>query len=309
MKSSIAQYVKTAEESGRSFSEIVLESQAEEMGMSRGNVYLLMEKTFHEMKDALAQALKNDRMSVSGLTGKDGKKLLERIQNGQALGDGFLETVAARALCIAELNACMGRIVAAPTAGSCGILPAVLFTIMEHRGMEEDRGIMSLFTAAGVGKVIGENASISGAQGGCQAECGSAAAMAAAAAVELLGGTPEMCAHAAAISLKSILGLVCDPVAGLVEVPCIKRNATGAVNAITAAQMALAGIRSVIPADEVVWAMNNIGNQLPPSLKESAEGGLAITPTARGIEERLRDKSLDDILPGGEIEDIMETDG
>jgi L-serine dehydratase len=199
----------------------------------------------------------------------------------------FLGRVMARALAVAEVNACMGRIVAAPTAGSCGILPATILTLKEEKNLSEEQAVMGLFTAAGIGMVIAKRASISGAEGGCQAECGSASAMAAAAMVELVGGTPGMAAQACAIAMKNTLGLVCDPVAGLVEVPCIKRNAGGAANAIVAAELALAGIESTIPVDEVIAAMKSIGDTMPSSLKETALGGLAATPTAKSITKTL----------------------
>jgi L-serine dehydratase len=188
---------------------------------------------------------------------------------------------------VAEVNAGMGKIVAAPTAGSCGVLPAVLLTVAEELNAGEEQLIEALFAASGVGLVIAHQASVSGAQGGCQAEIGSAACMAAVAAVELAGGDPESAAHAGAIALKTLLGLVCDPVAGLVEVPCVKRNVTGAVNALVAADMALAGIKSNIPLDEVIVTMGQIGNSMPCSLKETAQGGLAITPTALKVKERV----------------------
>jgi L-serine dehydratase len=194
-----------------------------------------------------------------------------------------LSQALARALAVTEVNARMGRIVAAPTAGSCGILPAVLLTLAQKDDLADEKLLPVLFTAAGFGLVIANKASISGASGGCQAECGSAAAMAAAAATELLGGTPEQAAQACALALKSVLGLVCDPVAGLVEVPCIKRNASGTANAFVATEMALAGISSVIPADEVIGAMKAIGDQMAAELKETALGGLAATKTARKI--------------------------
>lgn len=181
----------------------------------------------------------------------------------------------------------MGRIVAAPTAGSCGILPAALLTIAEERNIPDKDVVMALFTASAVGLVIANKASIAGAEGGCQAECGAASAMAAAAIVEMCGGTPEMCEHACAIALKNILGLVCDPVAGLVEIPCIKRNAGGVANALVAAELALAGIGSAIPADEVILTMKKIGDIMSPALKETAEGGLACTPTGKLLCEKV----------------------
>ena len=181
----------------------------------------------------------------------------------------------------------MGRIVASPTAGSCGILPAAVLTMQAERNIPEHDCVMSLFTASAVGIVIANNASLAGAEGGCQAECGSASAMAAAALTELAGGTPEMIGNAVAIALKNVLGLVCDPVAGLVEIPCIKRNASGVAGAIVAAELALSGIKSAIPADEVITAMKKVGDMISPALKETAEGGLAATPTGRKLYEKV----------------------
>ena len=191
------------------------------------------------------------------------------------------------ALKVAECNACMKRIVAAPTAGSCGVLPAVLLPLVEEREPETEVILQSLYIAAGFGQVAAARASVSGAQGGCQAEIGVASAMAAAALTHIMGGTGEPCAHAFAIALGNLLGLVCDPVAGLVEIPCVKRNVIGAVNAVSAANMALAGITAHIPADEVIDAMGEIGDALPSSLRETGQGGLAATPTGRRIAESL----------------------
>ena len=180
---------------------------------------------------------------------------------------------------------------ACPTAGSCGILPACLLTVLEEQDIPEDTAVRALFTASAVGMVIARNATIAGAEGGCQAECGSASAMAASALVELCGGTPRMAEHACAIALKNVLGLVCDPVAGLVEIPCIKRNAMGTANAFTAAEMALAGIESKIPADEVIWSMKKIGDSMHSDLKETARGGLAATPTGKILTEKVFGKT------------------
>ena len=224
--------------------------------------------------------------SPSGLSGGMAKKYHQSTVSGKLLSPLTKEAITI-ALSISEHNACMGRIVAAPTAGSCGILPAVLFSVSNTFQLERKKTLDALFHSAGVCMVIAKNASISGAEGGCQAECGSAAAAAASAAVELMGGTPEMSAHACALALKFVMGLVCDPVAGLVEVPCVKRNASGAVNALTAAELALSGIESAIPVDEVIEAMKNVGTMMPCALKETAQGGLAATKTARKISERV----------------------
>lgn len=205
----------------------------------------------------------------------------------------------AKAVAVAEWNAAMGRIVAAPTAGSCGILPAAVLGAEEALGLAEEPCVMALFCAAGVGLVIAHNACLAGAQGGCQAECGSAAALASAALVELCGGTPAMALSAVALTLKSMLGLVCDPVAGLVEIPCIKRNATATAMAFACAEMALAGVESAIPADEVVAAMKRVGDSMPAALKETAEGGLAATPTAQALFERVFGPTAQGAAPGG----------
>lgn len=194
-------------------------------------------------------------------------------------------------LAMKQANACMKRIVAAPTAGSCGVIPAVLLAYEELFKEKEKRMVEALFLSAGIGEVIAENASIAGAAGGCQAEIGSASAMAAAALVYLQGGSNEAMTHAVALALKNMLGLACDPVCGLVEVPCIKRNAAGAVNAVTAAQMALAGIQSAIPADEVVDTMRRIGNEMPVNLKETGEGGLAVTETGKRMRIHFDEKN------------------
>jgi len=220
------------------------------------------------------------------MIGGDGQRLLQYAQSQPTLSGQLLEAVG-RALAVAELNAAMGLIVAAPTAGSAGILPGVLTVLAEKLAKSEQEMVESLFCAAGVGLIIAQKASLSGAEGGCQAECGAAAAMAAAAAVELAGGTPSQAVAAVAISMKNSLGLVCDPVAGLVEVPCAKRNALGAANALVAADLALAGIISVIPADEFIEAMGGIGRAMPASLKETAQGGLAQTPTGRALAAKV----------------------
>ena len=192
-----------------------------------------------------------------------------------------------KALKMGESNACMKRIVAAPTAGSCGVIPAVLLSYEKCFNVTEEECVKALLIAAGIGAVIAENASIAGAAGGCQAEIGSASAMAAAGLAYMQGADSKGCANALALALKSMLGLTCDPVCGLVEVPCIKRNVSGAVNAITAAKMTMAGIKSVIPADEVIDSMRRIGDDMPACLKETGEGGLAITPTARVYKEKI----------------------
>lgn len=246
-----------------------------------------MASNFQVMKECIEPGCDEHLKSTSGLTGGDAFKLRRYSESGKSLTGSFLSGALYRALAVSELNASMGRIVAAPTAGSCGILPAALITMQEEKGCSDHDCVMALFTASAVGMVIANNASLAGAQGGCQAECGSAAAMAAAAITELAGGTPHMVSQAVAIALKNILGLVCDPVAGLVEIPCIKRNASGVAGAFVAAEMALAGIDSAIPADEVIWSMKRISDVMSPTLKETAEGGLAATPTGRKLHDQV----------------------
>lgn len=225
------------------------------------------------MRASVREGLRPDLRSVSGMTGGGAARLLQNIPN--ALGGEVLGRATAYALAVAECNACMGKIVAAPTAGACGILPAALLAMQEWREYTDEQLLDALFTAAAVGRVIANRASISGAEGGCQAECGSAAAMTAAALAELSGGTPNQAADACAFAMMNSLGLVCDPVDGLVEIPCVYRNVAGVALALASADLALAGIRSPIPADAVIDAMKAVGDALPASLKETGEGGCA----------------------------------
>lgn len=284
---SLAALVKAAEESGDKISAMVLRQQAKQLEQSEEAVYQRMEETYRVMAECIEPGCDPNLRSTSGLTGGSAFKMREKVRQGNSLTGSIMAGALYRALAVSELNASMGRIVAAPTAGSCGILPAAVLTMQEERGLSERECVMSLFTASAVGMVIAQKACLAGAQGGCQAECGSAAAMAAAAIAELAGGTPRMISNAAAIALKNILGLVCDPVAGLVEIPCIKRNASGVAGAFVAAELALAGIESAIPADEVIWAMKKVGDAMHSSLKETAEGGLAATPTGQKLHEQV----------------------
>lgn len=277
-------WVIEAENRSLKISEVVYENEMENLQQSEQVLFERMRKNLKVMRESVATGLSNQRRSLSGLVGGDAAKVEVRRKMGGSLVGEQMSCVIARALAVAEVNACMGKIVAAPTAGSCGVIPAVLLTVEESLQVTEQELLLALFTAAGVGMVISERANVSGAEGGCQAEIGSAAAMAAAAAVELAGGTPRQTADAAAMAMKSMLGLVCDPVGGLVEVPCVKRNATGAMIALGAAEMALSGVKSAIPIDEVIDAMGEIGKQMPCALKETAQGGLAMTPTGRRIQ-------------------------
>lgn len=271
---------------GSSFYEAVLADDCKERGIKEAESKAQMRAMYEAMKQADA-GYEAKRVSASGLAGTDGEKLAQaRAQKKLICGD-LIGLVMEKAVKMGESNACMKRIVAAPTAGSCGVLPAVLLSLegMEHYPTEQL--VEALYVAAGIGGVIADRAFIAGAAGGCQAEIGSASAMAAGAVTWLRGGDAVQIIHAAALALKSLLGLACDPVAGLVEVPCIKRNVIGAVNALTASDLVMAGILSRIPPDEVIDAMRNIGRSMPSCLKETGEGGLAVTPTGMQIKEKM----------------------
>ena len=258
----------------------VLDREAAESGLDAGELRARMESALAVMRDAVGTGLAGKAHSRSGLIGGDAARVL-----GSAAGPlgGTFSKVLAAALATGEVNASMGRIVAAPTGGASGVLPAIILNIGAEYGANEDQLIDALFAAAGIGGVIASRATLSGAIGGCQAEIGSGSAMAAAAAVQLAGGTPAQSGHAAAFALQGLLGLVCDPVGGLVEIPCVFRNATGAAVALSGAEMALAGVEFPIPFDEVVDAMDSVGRALPPSLRETALGGLAVTPCGRHL--------------------------
>ena len=284
---SIESLLKAAKENNCRLSALVLEQQAEQMELQKQEIYEKMRENYRVMASCIQPGSAPDLKSTSGLTGGDAYRMRTAVEQGKNLTGPLLGGALYRALAVSELNASMGRIVAAPTAGSCGIVPAAVLTMQEQYQLTEEECVMSLFTASAVGMEIANNASLAGAQGGCQAECGSASAMAAAAIVELAGGTSDMIQSAVATALKNILGLVCDPVAGLVEIPCIKRNASGVAGAFVAAELALAGIRSAIPADEVIWTMKKVGDVMPTALKETAEGGLAATPTGRKLHQQV----------------------
>lgn len=276
---SVTDMLKAADKQNLPLWEAVLNDDCTDRGIDRDSSVRQMAALWEAMKDASRHYSARAR-SASGLVGGDGEKMSRFAEQGDSLGGAFLGRVAAEALRMGESNACMKRIVAAPTAGSCGVLPAVLIPLAEKEGLPDETILRAMFVAAGFGQVIAARASISGAEGGCQAEIGSASAMAAAALVSIKKGTPQMSADACAMALMNLLGLVCDPVAGLVEIPCVKRNVVGAVNAVSCADMALAGITSVIPADEVIDAMRAVGESMPSSLRETGQGGLAATPTA-----------------------------
>ena len=285
---SVIELVQAAEKRGKKISEVALEDQAEAMELTELEVYEKMEIDLQVMRNSAEAGAAKDQRSMSGLTGGEGFRMNEyaREKKGGLCGP-FLGRAMARALSVAGCNASMGRIVAAPTAGSCGILPGCILPLIEDGIVTEKDAIMAMFTAGAFGLVIANRASIAGAQGGCQAECGSAAAMAAAALVELMGGTPAQCADACAIAISGQMGLVCDPVAGLVEIPCIKRNVSGLMIAFSSADLVLAGIEARIPADECLDAMREVGDALPAALKETAGGGLAATPTGQRLKDRV----------------------
>jgi L-serine dehydratase len=288
---SMAGLVAEAEEKGCPIWKIILEREARDRLEDTQAIWDKMNARWKIMKESLEAGERSGNMSLSGLVGEEGMLMMQYLAEHKPLSGAGTLMAAGRAMGVSVINASLGKIVAAPTAGSCGILPAVLQTAGESEGVDENTVIASLFTAAGVGMIIEDNATTSGAKGGCQAECGAASCMAAVAAVEIAGGTPSQAANAGAIALKNFLGLVCDPVAGLVEVPCVKRNAIGAAVALLSADMALAGIKSKIPLDEVIEAMREIGDALPSSLKETSQGGLANTTTAKIIEKNLTVKN------------------
>lgn len=268
------------------FWQVILEDDMQERKVS-------MEESLRKMRDIfdamlLAAAIYNKKdFSASGLVGGDGHKMEQYIETSKHLCGDFISQVLIHALKMGESNACMKRIVAAPTAGACGVMPAVLIPYYLKDKSAVNKIIEAMYVAAGIGQVIALRASISGAQGGCQAEIGSASAMTAGALVYLEGGNEQQIIHGAAMALKNLLGLVCDPVAGLVEVPCVKRNVIGAVNCISSAEMALAGIVSRIPPDQVIDAMKEVGDKMDVSLRETGKGGLATTPAGRDVEAKI----------------------
>lgn len=283
----IAELIAIAEKNNISLAQVVINREKALTEKSEDQIRTQMAESLKVMRQSIEKGLTEEINSMSGLTGGDAQKVEKARKEGKTIIGDLFSKVIANTLAVSELNAAMGKIVACPTAGSCGILPGSLTTIAAEHQCSEKQIIDALFVASGFGIVIAKQASVSGAAGGCQAECGSASSMTAAAITYLLGGTKAQVAAAAAIALKNLLGLVCDPVAGLVEVPCIKRNTIGSSNALTAAEMALAGVESVIPVDEVIVAMKKIGDLLPASLKETSQAGLAATPTANKIKKDL----------------------
>ncbi|GLC87438.1 L-serine ammonia-lyase, iron-sulfur-dependent, subunit alpha [Lysinibacillus piscis] len=282
----VRELVERAEREGKLISEIMIEQEMLMSGRTREEIIEQMDRNLTVMEEAIERGIKGVQ-SVTGLTGGDAVLLQNYIAQGNSLSGELLLDAVSKAVATNEVNAAMGTICATPTAGSAGVVPGTLFAVKNKLNPTREQMIRYLFTSGAFGFVVANNASISGAAGGCQAEVGSAAGMAAAAIVEMAGGTPQQCAEGFAITLKNMLGLVCDPVAGLVEVPCVKRNAMGAANSLVAADMALAGVTSRIPCDEVIGAMYRIGQAMSPNLKETARGGLAATPTGKALAAKI----------------------
>lgn len=282
----VRELIELVEKENKSISEIMIEQEMKVTNKTREEIFSKMEENLEVMERAVERGLQGVK-SVTGLTGGDSVRLQNYIAKGNTLTGELMLDAVSKAMATNEVNAAMGIICATPTAGSSGVVPGTLFAVKNKLNPTREQMVRYLFTAGAFGFVVANNASISGAAGGCQAEVGSAAAMAAAAIVEMAGGTARQSAEAFAITLKNMLGLVCDPVAGLVEVPCVKRNAIGASNALVAADMALAGITSRIPCDEVIGAMFRIGQVMHPNLKETGKGGLAATPTGVAIAAKI----------------------
>lgn len=293
MYQSVKDLVRTAEIQQKALSELVIEAECHESGSNRKEVWQRMRSNLLTMRAAIKQG--ESRLGVrskTGLTGGEAIKLKKYRAKGKTLSGDVMMAAVENAIATNEVNAAMGVICATPTAGSSGTLPGALFMLEQRLGLSEDQMIRFLFTAGGLGLIIANHAGIAGATGGCQEEVGSASAMAAAAAVEAAGGSPEQSSQALAIALSNLLGLVCDPIAGLVEIPCVKRNAIGAGNALIAADMALAGCTSMIPADECISALDKVGRSLPVDLRETGLGGLAGTPTGQAIKTKIFGKEI-----------------
>ena len=288
MYKSIKEIVADSEKKHLPISELIIRQEVESSGLSREMIWNRMKHNLDTMRAAVERGQDGDGVfSKTGLTGGEAVKIKNYRQKGKTLSGDAIMSAVQNAIATNEVNASMGIVCATPTAGSSGTLPGVLFLLEKRLKMSEEQMVNFLFTAGGFGMIIANNAVIAGASGGCQAEVGSASAMGAAAAVEAAGGTAKQSAQALSIALSNLLGLVCDPIAGLVEVPCVKRNAIGSGNALIAADLALAGCISVIPADECIEAMKKVGRNLPESLRETGIGGLAGTPTGQAIKTRI----------------------
>ncbi|GGG92946.1 L-serine ammonia-lyase, iron-sulfur-dependent, subunit alpha [Staphylococcus pragensis] len=288
MFDSIRETIDYAVENKMSFADIMIKEEMELSGKSREEVRETMKQNLEVMRDAVKKGTTGDGVeSVTGYTGHDAAKIRDYNENNHALSGYEMMEAVKGAVATNEVNAAMGIICATPTAGSSGTIPGVLFKLEKTHNLTEDQMIDFLFVSSLFGRVVANNASVAGATGGCQAEVGSASAMAAAAAVSITGGEPEASGHAMALAISNLLGLVCDPVAGLVEIPCVMRNAIGSGNALISADLALAGVESRIPVDEVIEAMDKVGRGLPAELRETGLGGLAGTPTGEAIKKKI----------------------
>lgn len=274
------------EKTNQPFWRVVLATDMEEREVTEAASMERMRFTWQAMLDSV-ESYQGERRSVSGMVGGDGARVRDYAAREKTLSGDYLTEVIATALSVGESNACMCKIVAAPTAGACGVLPAVLVPLYKQGNIEEEDILKALYVASGIGAVIAFRACIAGAAGGCQAEIGSASAMAAGALTAIRGGNADQIGNAVAMALKNLMGLVCDPVAGLVEVPCVKRNVVGAVNAISCADMALAGVTSRIPVDQVIDCMGDVGRRMPVEFRETALGGLAVTPFGQSVKEKM----------------------
>ena len=287
MYHNLKELLQQAEERGVMLSEIVLQNEIEQFGTTKDKIYQKLEERYDVMEKAAVRAL-GERLETAGnLISGIAMQQNEYTVKGQTLCGEFMNTAMAMALSGSEVNAAMGRICAAPTAGACGIVPAVLISIERAKNCSKEAMLNAILTSSGIGTVMMKNATIAGAEGGCQAECGVAAAMAAAAGVELCGGTPRQSIWAAVLALVNCMGLVCDPIAGLVQVPCAQRNASQTVNALTCIDLAMAGMTLPVTPDEVVESMYKVGRMLPPQLRETAQGGLAATQSAQEIQKKI----------------------
>lgn len=279
--------IKLCTEKNKHISDIVIEKALLNEDITYDDFMRNMKNVYETMNISANEGLDKEIISISGLTGGNAKLVEDYRKNNKTVSGDFVNKAMARALSTSELNAAMGRIVAAPTAGASGILPGIISSLKDRFELTEEEIINGLLNSSAIGEIVAKNATISGAEGGCQAECGTASSMAASAIVEMLGGTPEQCIHAASFALINIMGLICDPVAGLVEFPCALRNASGVTNALISADLALAGVKSLIPFDEVVDAMFDVGRAMPASLRETALGGIASSPTGEDIKRRI----------------------
>ena len=285
---SMQEIFEKMQEGQKPFWKVVQDTDVEERQVTPEASFEKMRMTWKAMLETV-DTYRGDLRSLSGLVGGDGQRMAEFAASGKALAGDYLSQVITLALCTAESNACMRKIVAAPTAGACGVLPAVLIPLY-RQGVPEEEIVQGLYVAAGIGAVIAYRACIAGASGGCQAEIGSASAMAAGTLTAIRGGSAEQIGHATAMALKNLMGLVCDPVAGLVEVPCVKRNVVGAVNAAICADMALAGIESRIPVDQVIDCIGDVGHRIPEEFRETALGGLAATPMGQKVKQQMEER-------------------